>query len=394
MPAAQTIQPATAAPGLLPSPGGPLLRESSPGLELTGVETGGVREWHLTLRPLPGERPAEAVRRLSQALRREPSVIVRQEIFGPLPLHGEFLKELTHAFGAVTWPVNYVEGAGCTGAPWSGMNVLAVAGASWETIEHGGRVVGGSYQDKWARYVVLGDVRPTDTALPRTDQTRQVYDTMAAILREAGLKMSNVARTWIFLDDILSWYGPFNEVRTRFYREHGVFDGLVPASTGVGGRNPAGAALVAGVWAAEALDGAFAVQEVASPKQCPAPCYGSAFSRAVALVSPSLRRVMVSGTASIEPGGASVCGGDAEAQIDLTLEVVRAILVSRQMDFADVSRGVAYFKRAQDVQSFLAWQAQHGLEAWPVIRAQDDICRDELLFEIEVDALRVPGSNR
>jgi enamine deaminase RidA (YjgF/YER057c/UK114 family) len=148
--------------------------------------------------------------------------------------------------------------------------------------------------------------------------------------------------------------------------------------------------LVAGAWAAEGTNGAFSVTEIASPKQCPAPRYGSAFSRAVLLASPGLQRLMVSGTASIEPGGASVCCNDVEGQIDLTMQVVRAILVACDMDFAETSRATAYFKKPADARCFEKWREANGLHSWPVICAQDDICRDELLFELELDALRIP----
>jgi enamine deaminase RidA (YjgF/YER057c/UK114 family) len=152
--------------------------------------------------------------------------------------------------------------------------------------------------------------------------------------------------------------------------------------------------LVAAAWAVAPLQNGFVLREVASPRQCPAPCYGSSFSRAVELLTPELRRVMVSGTASIEPGGASVGGGDVEAQIDLTMEVVRAILVSCDLDFPDASRATAYFKRPKDVSYFHQWCKRLGLEAWPVVCTVADICREELLFEIEVDALGMAPSKK
>jgi enamine deaminase RidA (YjgF/YER057c/UK114 family) len=234
-------------------------------------------------------------------------------------------------------------------------------------------------------------LRPATLTGSKTDQARLAYENLEAALQAGGMGMPNLVRTWVFLDDVLSWYGPFNGVRTHFYRQRGVFDRMVPASTGVSGRNARGTAMLAGAWAVEGLNDGFGIQEIASPKQCPAPCYGSSFSRAVELVSPTLRRLLVSGTASIAPGGASVGGGDVEAQIDLTMEVVRAILVARELDFADVSRATAYFKRPEDLRYFEAWRRRHRLEAWPVVCTEADICRDELLFEIEVDALGAEG---
>ena len=366
-----------------------LTQRRSAGLDVTTFEGHGLRELHLTLRPLPGEPPAAAVRRLAAVLKVNGASVVRQEMFGAPAAQSEILQALRQQLGAVDWPVTCVHGANCAGEMSFGLHVFAVAGVRVEDVHLRGQRIGRTFSDKWARYVLLGDVRSSDLALSKPQQARQTYENVEAALRAAGMSMANVARTWLFLDDILSWYGPLNAVRTEFYRQRGMFDRMVPASTGVSGSNPVGAAIVAGAFAAEPLNGTFTMREVASPRQCEATNYGSSFSRAVELGNPALRRLMISGTASIEPGGKSV-GEDVETQIDLTMEVVRAILVSREMDYASASRVTAYFKHPQDVKHFDLWRAKNGLTDWPIVCTQADICRDELLFEIELDALAVP----
>ena len=369
-----------------------LTQHCSAGLDVTTFEGHGLRELHLTLHPLPGEPPAAAVNRLVAVLKEHGASVVRQEMFGAPAAQSEILQAMRQQLGAVNWPVTCVHGANCTGEMLFGLHVFAVAGVQVEDVHLGGHCIGRTFSDKWARYVLLGDVRPSDVALSKPQQARQAYENIEAALRVTGMSMANVARTWLFLDDILSWYGPLNAVRTEFYRQRGMFDRMVPASTGVSGRNPAGAAIVAGTFAAEPLNGTFTMCEVASPRQCEATNYGSSFSRAVALGNPALQRLMISGTASIEPGGKSV-GDDVETQIDLTMEVVRAILVAREMDYTSASRVTAYFKYPQDVKHFDAWRAKNGLKDWPIVCTQADICRDELLFEIELDALAVPPSS-
>jgi enamine deaminase RidA (YjgF/YER057c/UK114 family) len=203
--------------------------------------------------------------------------------------------------------------------------------------------------------------------------------------------MPNVARTWLFMDDILAWYGPLNQVRREFFERHQLFDHTVPASTGVGVKNPVGAAMVAGAWAVQPTNGSLFVGEMGSPLQCPAPAYGSCFSRAVEIVTPGWRRIFISGTASIAPKGQSVCAGDLDGQIDLTMQVVRAILVSREMDYADVTRATAYLRNPADAPIFKRWCHKLGLVNWPLITTQAVVCRDELLFEIELDAMAPVG---
>jgi enamine deaminase RidA (YjgF/YER057c/UK114 family) len=98
------------------------------------------------------------------------------------------------------------------------------------------------------------------------------------------------------------------------------------------------------------------------------------------------RRLLVSGTASIHPDGTTAWVGDANRQIQLTMEVIKALLNSRGMDFADITRATAYFEHPLFQPYFAAWCAAHDLEHMPVVATHCDICRDDLLFELEVDA--------
>jgi hypothetical protein len=48
---------------------------------------------------------------------------------------------------------------------------------------------------------------------------------------------------------------------------------------------------------------------------------------------------------------------------------------------------VAYLKRAEDIPLFARYMSQYNLSGFPVVLLQNDVCWDELLFEIEVDAV-------
>jgi len=163
--------------------------------------------------------------------------------------------------------------------------------------------------------------------------------------------------------------------------------GSLPASTGIGARNAGGAALVVAAWAMQPLDGKAYAREVGSPLQCPAPKYGSSFSRAMEVASGGVRRLFISGTASIHPDGTTAWVGDIEKQVALTMEVVAAILQSRGMDYRDVTRATAYFKAPEFKPAFEAWCAARELADLPVVPLHADVCRDALLFEIELDAV-------
>lgn len=168
-----------------------------------------------------------------------------------------------------------------------------------------------------------------------------------------------------------------------------MFDSLVPASTAVGGRPAAttvGTALVGGLLAVKAKHEGVSAVGAPSPLQGAASDYGSSFSRAIELTMPDHRRLFISGTASIASDGHTVHTDDVEAQVAFTTEVVHTILRSRGMDWTDVTRAIAHFKRAKDISAFHSYCASRRIVTMPVLFAESEICRDELLFELELDA--------
>jgi len=364
-----------------------LRRETGAGIDLAVADLPSHQELHLSLRPLSGETPTEMIARLTSVLMERNAAIIRHEVFGSIAVCSETLRALERECGGLDWPVMWIEGNGLAGQDVSGMHVFAVVGTGVQTIYLGGRPIGRVFSDGSVRHCLLADVKSGDLSASRPVQARATFEKLEDALHEAGMNMRNLVRTWFYLDDILSWYKSFNDVRNSFYRQRQVFSGLVPASTGVGGRNPSDAAVVACAWAVESTESAAVVRQACSPLQCPALKYGSAFSRAVLLRGVACRRLLVSGTASIDPYGRSAHVDDIQNQIALTMEVVETLLVSHGFHFSDVVRATAYFKNILDAGIFDAWRKEHDLKFLPLVEAQADICRNELLFEIELDAI-------
>ena len=241
------------------------------------------------------------------------------------------------------------------------------------------------HDERLVRTVMLTGIRPTNPAAPRGEQTRDVLEQMERGLAEAGLKFSHVIRTWFYLKDILGWYGEFNQARTAFFEERGVFKGLLPASTGIG-IDKMECGLTAAVLAVEPLSPKVRIREIESPLQCPAPDYRSSFSRAVEVASPAGSRMYISGTASIAPDGQSVYAEDVDKQIDLTCKVIQAMLESRRMGWAQVTRAVAYFRDGKDIPKLAKHLKSYAIPEEALHCVEATVCRDELLFELELDA--------
>ena len=314
------------------------------------------------------------------------AVPLQEFVFGGCRHYEVYAGALANANTPTTW----LQGDACRSGEMLSLQVLALSGITPSPVHLDGKLAGYWYEDAHARYCHLGGILPADPGASRARQAHDVFERMARALAACGMVFADTVRTWFYLDRLLTWYDTFNQVRTAFFEEHGVFEGVVPASTGIGAGNPSGCALAAGLIAVKPLDGATTILEIASPLQCSARSYRSSFSRAVEVACPTHRTLYVSGTASIDREGRTVHLGDPQGQVSHTMEVVEALLASRSMGWTDVVRGVAYFKDIRaDRGLYDAYCAEHGVASFPLALSHADVCRDNLLFEIEVDAVQV-----
>jgi enamine deaminase RidA (YjgF/YER057c/UK114 family) len=300
----------------------------------------------------------------------------------------QFYPRAVSAVRQLNWPLTLLHGDACAGATITGTQFIAIAGAELHAVMDGDRKVGHWYETDDARYCLLGDIRADDLSLPREEQAYAVFEKMELLLQQADMAFTDIARTWIYLNELLQWYDEFNAVRSRFFMERGVFDKMVPASTGIGAGSAAGEAMVSALLAVKPKHDGVKVFAVPSPLQCPALDYKSSFARAVEIQQPGSRLLTISGTASIAPGGETVHIGNTGKQIELTMKVVHEILKSRDMNWENAARAIAYFKDIREAHLLEQYCIEHKLPELPVAISHADVCRHDLLFEIELDAVK------
>ena len=244
-------------------------------------------------------------------------------------------------------------------------------------------------EDEWGRYALLTGVPPADAAAAPREQALSAFENLEQELVAIGMTFADVVRTWLYADRILEWYADLNKARDAFFAARGVYDRYLPASTGIGWSNGSAARIVLGAFAVQPkVPDGVEVEALPSPLQCPAPEYGSSFSRAAEVRTPGWRRVLVSGTASIAPQSHDVAhADDIVRQIDCTMRAVGAIYESRGMGWKDVTGALIYLKDASYRTHWEAWLAAHPDYPREHARAiVADVCRPEWLFEIESDA--------
>lgn len=290
------------------------------------------------------------------------------------------------------FPITVLQGDPCrdeeTECQYGGLQFWVVKNAKVNPVKLNGCVVGNWFEDEHARYCYLGRIVADDTSANCGVQTTQTFQNIDKALRTIDMNFLDVVRTWCYLRKLLTWYDDFNVARTAFFKENGVFEAMIPSSTGIGACLPSGGDIVLGALAVKAKDNDISVREVFSPLQCPAKDYRSSFARASEIKTSDGRLLLVSGTASIEPGGATVHLDDIEKQIELTFDVIEAILKAENYRWEDCSRAIAYYKDSEFIKAWEKFRVKRNLPSLPMVHLHADVCRDDLLYEIEIDFLQ------
>jgi enamine deaminase RidA (YjgF/YER057c/UK114 family) len=366
------------------------LKASAAGGELTLVTwTGGGR----------AVEPAaeEAYEAIVSLLRERGSVPVQERVFAELAAVPAAVRGRARAVGsAPEWgvPPTCVEGAPVGRGGLAGIHVIAARGTS-RPLAEGDRVYGRVVETSAARVLGLSDVGRRASgrlAAGPAEDAAAAIDAAEDLLAREGFSFRDVVRTWFYLRDILDWYGPFNAVRTAAFRRMGLLEpggnGPIPASTGIEGRNPRGGWCTLDLLALRPRDGGrLKRRRLHNRKQNEATEYGSAFARATEVVLGDTRCVFVSGTAAIDDRGETVHVGDFETQVRHTLEAVRVLLEGAGAGLADVGQATAFLANPCDGRAFERIVERSELRKAPLVTTIADVCRRDLLFEIDATAI-------
>ena len=362
-------------------------------LETRSIESSQATEIYLSAAPsqeMPLEEQARKIfSDIRDALNAQKAFILEERIFSTLEVVESLRKIRSEVYGDLddgVAPSFLLATEGLSGL-LAGVQVHAVSSDDKpEVIDLDGNRCGRILHVPGRAYLALSyisDQQNTGAAA----QARIMMEKAEAALKKLGANFLSVPRTWMWLKNILSWYDEFNRVRTTFFTERGLIGAgtrqSMPASTGIGLGPANGAHCAMDLMAVlEPTDCTEYLQ--ITGKQHSALDYGSAFSRAARSIMPAGPAVFVSGTASINAEGATTHIGDAQGQIKATIENVRAVLSEMQCNDEDVVQVVAYCKTIEVENVF---NSIKNKLAWPWLTVICDICRDDLLFEIEATAM-------
>jgi len=360
----------------------------------------------ITVVPPQGVTDEEGIhssyRELAEYLESNEVQLLHEKTFGVLSIADTVTKlrgSILNTIGnSIQVPLTYVEGTPFNEAGLAGIHAIVAKSSKSHTstlIEKNGLICGCQFQGNEAEYLFLSDVARLLPPSTRGDRLTEAHETIKLtndILLDRNWSFKDVRRTWFYLDNILDWYGEFNQVRNKLYKQMGLFNSdsqtIIPASTGIWGKNPDGISCTLDVVAMRSLEGqSIQINRLKNPKQNEATDYGSAFSRGVSITTQTCKYIFISGTASIDEQGQSIHFRDMKLQTIRTIKNVESLLQSEGAQLSQIQRATAFVKNKEDIPIFEQEIMRNGMPNIPIIRTIADVCRDELLFEFDAAAV-------
>jgi enamine deaminase RidA (YjgF/YER057c/UK114 family) len=362
-------------------------------LDTRSVESASATEFYVSATPgeeAPLQNQAQEIfSGICDILRSKNAYILQERVFSTQAAVETLCQARSEAYGDLDDGVapSFLVGKEGLSGHVAGVQVHAIISDSKPEVVHlEGNPCGRVIRLPGRAYLALSCISVPQPA-QATEQAQAMMEKGESVLRQFDADFLSVPRTWMWLKDILSWYDEFNHVRTRFFTEWGLIGAgtrqSMPASTGIGlGPADGGNCAMDLIAVLEPTDCTQYLQTTG--KQHCAFEYGSAFSRAARTIMPAGETVFVSGTASIDADGTTTHIGDPLGQINATIENVRAVLSEMQCSDQDVVQVIAYCKTTEVEEVF---NSVRNTLAWPWITVICDICRPDLLFEIEATAM-------
>jgi enamine deaminase RidA (YjgF/YER057c/UK114 family) len=375
-------------------------------MEIFSQKSGSFTEHYLVLTVPGGQKKALNARDLYEPvakwLAKNKVTAIIEKVYGSLTMKDEFTRArkalLGHNRSNPLVSFTYIEGMPVHDMGIAGIQIWGIS--TDEEIPSGVKditLMGGHPAREWdfgtGRLLYIPKVYgwgqdplkdPTDKA-----QAEQMFERTRGLLEDAGISYADVVRTWIYLPKILDWYDQFNKIRNKFFKANKIGQNPkqppCPASTAIMGRTGVEACFMDLLaFQADGADAPKIKMIQKTRKQNKPSDYGSAFSRGVSIDFGTYKTVLVSGTASINSKGRTTHQGKAVKQVDETLACIEAVLKTAGGTLKDIKMATCFFQSKDIYQQYL--DADKTID-FPCINVIADVCRDDLLVEIEAIAV-------
>lgn len=261
-----------------------------------------------------------------------------------------------------------------------------------------GKLAFAEYKNR--KYLYLTGIWSDEEDIKR--EALSIYEQINKILKKSGFEPEDVFRYWLYLKNIngKERYAKLNKARTEYFeslnfsRRWGVKDRKsYPSSTGIGTKEPnILIELIALQGDAELIpiENPFQIRTDDYSKEQSVGTYTPKFCRAMVLRTDGFTKIFVSGTASIV-GGETKHPDDVDAQTKETIHNIKRLLsennlrcygLNKSVELKDFLQLRVYIKKKGHFERVKSI-CEKNFPNIPVLYLNADVCREDLLVEIE-----------
>ena len=286
------------------------------------------------------------------------------------------------------------------------LDIYALDSAAEIKIEEREGICFGTIQNEDEKLLFVEGIPASDFTQSVRQQSDEVFAKLDGLLSAYGFEVDDIVRQWNYIGNIVSYrngkqnYQEFNDARSCYYAK-GTWGNGYPAATGIG--TSCEGIIVGGIAFKKSDAECKAIYPIDNPLQIAAHVYSKKvlidndlnamkstpkFERAKLIETERGACCFVSGTAAIR-GEASMDSTSAKSQTVMTIENIEH-LVSKEnlvkygckpydLKYAQIQ---VFIKNAEDFEEVKA-VVEEAYKGVPVIYSIADVCRCELLVEIE-----------
>ena len=261
-------------------------------------------------------------------------------------------------------------------------------------------------ENEQSKTLFIEGVRSTDFSESIINQGNEIFEKIGSIFEKEGFKIHDIIRQWNYIGKItastcdVQHYQAFNEARAQFYAKANWQNQGYPAATGIG-ISIQGLLISMIAFSPKTAD--IRIIPIDNPLQVAAHHYSQSkliakkrldqhatpkFERAKIIIDKAGGLCFISGTAAIR-GEESMHSMKAEIQTRQTIENINFLISDTNLQHYGIT-GIAatiislrvYYKEEDDINSIKSEVKKHWFDI-PIVYTQADICRKELLVEIE-----------
>lgn len=256
------------------------------------------------------------------------------------------------------------------------------------------------------RMLWTSGILPSDATASMSLQSNEIFGKLESVLHSENYKLSDIVRQWNYIGNITGFrnskqnYQEFNDIRSKFYAKV-IWENGYPAATGIGASFEG---LVISCIAFQRNNNRMkSVLPIDNPLQTAAPIYSNEvlisnhldnirstpkFERAKMIITHKKGCLFLSGTAAIR-GEKSMNKLSAKLQTQQTVENIQYLLSENNLCTSGcpniplkLQQLRVYIKNKEDYA--VVWSIMEATyPLMPVTYTVADVCRDELLVEVE-----------